>query len=29
VGAISFPPNHEDEARRVAAEVIAELRARY
>lgn len=27
VGAISFPPNREDEARKAAAEIVAELRA--
>jgi hypothetical protein len=27
VGAISFPPNREDDARRAAAEIVAELRA--
>jgi hypothetical protein len=28
VGAISFPPDHEEEARAAAAEIVAELRAR-
>ncbi len=27
VGAISFPPDHEDEARKAAAEIVPELRA--
>jgi nanoRNase/pAp phosphatase (c-di-AMP/oligoRNAs hydrolase) len=27
VGAISFPPDREDEARKAAAEIVAELRA--
>ena len=27
VGAISFPPNHEDEARKAVGEIVAELRA--
>jgi hypothetical protein len=29
VGAISFPPNREDEARRAASEIVAELRAHH
>jgi hypothetical protein len=28
VGAVSFPPDREDEARRAAAEIAAELKAR-
>jgi nanoRNase/pAp phosphatase (c-di-AMP/oligoRNAs hydrolase) len=28
VGAISFPPGHADDARKAAAEIVAELRAK-